>query len=43
MDRLRRQIPTAYLEGAESVAKDNVGRGLTGDELGRIIERSVGQ
>ena len=43
MDRLRRQIPMASLEGAESVAKDNVGRGLTGDELGRIIERSFGQ
>jgi hypothetical protein len=43
MDQLRRQLPMEYLDGAESVSRDNVGRGLTGDELGRMIERSVGQ
>jgi hypothetical protein len=43
MDELRRNLPMAYLEGAESVSNDNVGRRPTGDELGRIIERAVGQ
>ena len=39
MDELRRRLRMAYMEGAEASSQENVGRGLTTEELGRVIER----
>ncbi len=39
MDFLRRRLRLAYVEGAETWARENVGRGLNADELGRVIAR----
>ncbi len=38
MDFLRRRLRLAYVE-AETWARENVGRGLNADELGRVIAR----
>jgi hypothetical protein len=43
MDELHRQLRMAYLEGAEAFCSDNLGRGITVDELGRIAERYAGR
>ncbi len=37
MDELRRRLRLAYVDGAEEWARDNIGRGSTTDELGRVI------
>jgi hypothetical protein len=37
MDELRRRLRLAYVRGAEDRTVQNVGRGLTQDELGRVI------
>jgi hypothetical protein len=42
MDELRRQLRMAYVDGAEAFSRETLDRGLTGDELGRIIERYEG-
>jgi len=39
MDFLRRRLRLAYVEGAETWTRENVGRGLNADELGRVIAR----
>lgn len=39
MDDLPWQLRMAYVDGAEALAREAFDRGLTGDELGRIIER----
>jgi hypothetical protein len=43
MDELRRRLRLAYLEGAEEWSREHEGRGLAGDELGRVIGRYVGR
>ena len=43
MDELRRRLRLAYVDGAEEWARENVGRRLTTDELGRVIGRYVGR
>jgi hypothetical protein len=40
---LRRRLRLAYVDGAEDWTRENVGRGLTPDELGRVIERYAGR
>lgn len=42
MDELRRRLRLAYLDGAEEWASRELGRGLTRDELGRVIGRYGG-
>jgi hypothetical protein len=39
LDELRRRLRFAYVDGAEKWTRENVGRGLTRDELGRVIGR----
>jgi hypothetical protein len=36
---LKRRLRLAFLEGAETRSRDTLGRGLTHDELRRVIER----
>ncbi len=43
MDELRRRPRLAYVEGAEEWTLEHVGRGMTRDELGRVIGRYVGK
>jgi hypothetical protein len=43
MDELRRRLRLAYVEGAESWALENRGRGFDRDELGRVIARYLGR
>jgi SnoaL-like domain len=43
LDELRRGLRLAYVDGAEEWTRQNVGRGLTRDELGRVIGRYVGR
>jgi hypothetical protein len=43
LEELRRRLRLAYVDGAEEWSRENVGRGLTTDELGRVIGRYVGQ
>lgn len=43
MDELRRRLRLAYVDGAEEWTRENVGRQMTGDELGRVIGRYVGK
>jgi hypothetical protein len=43
LDELRRRLRFAYVDGAEEWTRQNVGRGLTRDELGRVIVRYVGR
>lgn len=40
LDALRRRLRLAYVDGAEEWTRQNVGRGLTRDELERIIHRA---
>jgi hypothetical protein len=39
LDALRQRVRLAYVDGAEEWTRENVGRGLTRDELGRVIGR----
>ena len=39
MDFLRPRLRLAYVEGAETWTRENVGCGLNADELGRVIAR----
>lgn len=39
MDELRSRLRLAYVDGAEDWTTANLGRGLTTDELGRVIGR----
>jgi hypothetical protein len=39
MDYRRRRLRLVYVQGAEEWTEANVGRGLTRDELGRVIRR----
>jgi hypothetical protein len=43
LDELRRRLRFAYVDGAEEWTRQNVGRGLTRDELGGVIGRYVGR
>jgi hypothetical protein len=43
MDELRRRLRFAYVDGAEEWTRENIGRALTSDELGRVIRRYVGR
>lgn len=43
MDELRRRLRLAYVDGAEEYLLATVGRRMTRDELGRIIERYGGR
>jgi hypothetical protein len=43
LDELRRRLRLAYVEGAEEWARGELGRGLTRDELGRVVARYVGR
>jgi hypothetical protein len=39
MDELRRRLRLAYLDGAETWTRSNVGRTMTGDELAGVLGR----
>ena len=43
IDALRHQLRMAYVDGAEAFSRENLDRGLTTTELGRIIRRYEGQ
>jgi hypothetical protein len=43
MDELRRRLRLAYVDGAEDWTRENIGRGLTRDELGNVIGRYAGR
>jgi hypothetical protein len=43
MDELRRRLRLVHVDGAEEWTRGHVGRGLTRDELGRVIGRYVGK
>ena len=43
LEELRQRLRLAYVDGAESWAIENLGRGLDRDELGRVIGRYVGR
>jgi hypothetical protein len=43
LEDLRQRLRLAYVDGAEEWTRENVGRGLTGDELGGVIGRYVGR
>jgi hypothetical protein len=43
LDELRRRLRFAYVDGAEEWTRANAGRGLTRDELGRVIGRYSGR
>jgi len=43
LDELHRQLRMAYVDGARAFAGEALDRGLTTDELGRIIERYEGR
>jgi hypothetical protein len=43
LDELRRRLRHAYVDGAEEWTRANVGRQMTRDELGRVLERYVGR
>lgn len=38
-DELRRWLRLAYMDGAEQWTRENVGRGMTGDELEGVLRR----
>jgi hypothetical protein len=42
LDELRARLRLAYVEGAEEWTREHVGRPMTGEELGRVIERYAG-
>ena len=37
MDELRRRLRLAYIAGAEALSQEHSGRGLTWDELERVL------
>lgn len=39
LDALRARLRLAYLTGAEGWSRENLGRGLTAEELGRVTDR----
>ena len=39
MDELRRRLRLAYVDGAQEWTGENLGRGMTGDELARVARR----
>jgi hypothetical protein len=43
MDELRRRLRLVYLDAAQGWTREDFGRGLTTDELGRVIGRYVGR
>jgi hypothetical protein len=43
LDQLRRRLRFAYVEGAEEWTRENVGRVMTGEELGRVMGRFRGK
>lgn len=43
LEELRRRLRLAYVEGAEEWTRENVGRALDDDELGRVIGRFEGR
>jgi hypothetical protein len=43
LEELRKRLRLAYVHGAEEWTRENVGRGMTGDELGRVIGRYAGR
>jgi hypothetical protein len=43
LEDLRARVRLAYVEGAEAWTRENVGRGLTRDELGRVVGRYGGR
>jgi hypothetical protein len=43
LDDIRRRLRFAYVDGAERWSRDNTGRVLTTDELGRVIGRYEGR
>lgn len=43
MDALRRRLRLAYVDGAESWSRENVGGPLTGGELERVLGRYAGR
>ncbi len=43
MDELRQRLRLAYVDGAEEWARENIGRRMSTDELGRVIGRYVGR
>ena len=43
IDALRHQLRMAYVDGAEAYSRESFDRGLTTNELGRIIERYEGR
>jgi hypothetical protein len=42
MDDLRARLRLAYVSGAEDWTRQELGRGMTSEELGRLIGRYVG-
>jgi hypothetical protein len=42
LEELRRRLRLAYLDGAEEWTRQNVGRSLSTDELGRVVAMYVG-
>ena len=43
MDALRRRLRLAYVSGAEEWTRAELGRGMTGEELGRVTARYSGR
>jgi hypothetical protein len=43
LEELRRRLRFAYVDGAEEWSRENVGRSLTTDELGRVMGRYAGR
>ena len=43
MDDFRHQLRMAYVDGAEAFSRETLERGLTTNELGRIIQRYEGR
>ena len=43
LDELRRRLRFAYVDGAEDWTRKNIGRRMTGDDLGRVIARFGGR
>ncbi len=43
LDELRRRLRLVYVDGAEEWTRQNVGRAMTRDELGRVIGRYAGR
>jgi hypothetical protein len=42
LEELRRRLRQAYVEGAEEQSQRQAGRGLTGEELGRVLRHYPG-